>query len=391
MTKVKEVPFLVIGGGIGGLTAALGMAKAGREVYVLEKASKFAEIGAGLQLAPNAMAVLDQFGLFEAISEYAVFPKRLVLMDAYSGNQLSALDLGDGFRQRYGYPYAVMHRSDLHMVLLEACRANDAVTLLNNQEVENVDDEGSGVRVSCTDGTNYKAQAVVGADGLWSNTRRLIREDDAVCAEYVAYRGAIPTSEIQSHVGLDHVVMWVGPGMHFVQYPIRRKELFNQVAVFKSSRYREDSDDWGTPDELDAHFSQCCDLVRNAVTYIHRDRRWPMYDRDPIDNWTKGRFTLLGDAAHPMLQYLAQGACQALEDGACLGRKLALHDDVENAFSEYQKERIPHTARVQRNARTWGEILHTGDEMNVLLRNTLLSQRRSDDYRLTDWLYQTNL
>ncbi|MBO8163493.1 MAG: FAD-dependent monooxygenase [Brevibacillus sp.] len=388
MTKVTEVPFLIVGGGIGGLAAALGVAETGRSVHVLEQAKEFGEIGAGIQLAPNATAVLDKFGVLEAIREYAVFPKRLVLMDAFSGKELSALDLGGSFRERYGYPYLVLHRSDLHKVLLDACRANGRITLLTDQMVEHVENLGEKARVVCHDGTTYLTEAVIGADGLWSKTRRLFSDDKPVCSQYVAYRGTIPMSEITPHADLDDVIMWIGPHLHLVQYPVRRKELYNQVVVFKSFRYKEDSDDWGTPDELDEHFGACCPPVRNAVTYIQRQRRWPMYDREPIDNWTSGRITLLGDAAHPMLQYLAQGGCQALEDAACLTEMLRLHDtDVEKAFLAYQQERIPRTATVQRSARVWGDIIHADDPIAILLRNTIMEQRSPEDISHVDWLY----
>ncbi len=389
MSAVKETPFLVIGGGIGGLAAALSVADTGRPVVVLEQASQFGEVGAGLQLGPNAMAVLDRFGLFEAISEYAVFPKRLVLKDAITGDELSALDLGETFRERYGYPYAVMHRSDLHTVLLEACRENNLITLENNKAVVHVENQGERVRAGCEDGSTYLTDAVVGADGLWSKTRKLLIEDEPVCSEYVAYRGTIPTSEVESLVRLDDVVMWIGPYLHLVQYPVRRKELFNQVAVFKSFKYKPNSDDWGTPEELDETFSKCHPMVQNSITYMNRGFRWPMYDRSPIDNWTDGNLTLLGDAAHPMLQYLAQGACQALEDAACLNLKLYKYEnDVNRAFLEYQEERIPRTAKVQTNARIWGDFLHTEDPIALILREKILTGRSATDYSHVDWLYE---
>ncbi|PLS18609.1 3-hydroxybenzoate 6-hydroxylase [Bacillus sp. M6-12] len=391
VTSINKVSYLIIGGGIGGLAAALSIAGTGRSVHVLEQAPEFGEIGAGLQLGPNAMAVLDKFGLFEAISEFAFFPKRLVLMDAMSGKELTALDLGESFRNRYGYPYAVMHRTDLHTVLLNACRRNSRIALLNDKKVESVDNVEDQVKVTCSDGSSYMAEAVIGADGLWSKTRKLLIDDEPICSEYVAYRGTIPMEEVVSYAGLDDVTIWVGPDRHLVQYPVRRKELFNQVVVFKSYNYKkelEETTDWGTTEEMDERFSDCCETVRNAVSYIKRHRRWPLYDREPIDNWTKGRITLIGDAAHPMLQYLAQGACQAMEDAVTLGEKLnSYSNDVEKAFSKYQEERVPRTARVQKNARVFGEILHIGDEVGTLLRDTLLEQRSSEDFKAVDWLY----
>ncbi|USG64333.1 FAD-dependent monooxygenase [Brevibacillus ruminantium] len=390
MTNGMKVPFLIVGGGIGGLATALRVAKTGRTVHVLEQAREFGEIGAGIQLAPNATAVLDQLGVLDTIREFAVFPKRLVLMDALSGKELCALDLGEAFQKYYGYPYIVLHRSDLHRVLLEACMAHENITLLNDQVVESVWPLEKHARVVCQSGDEYLADAVIGADGLWSKTRKLFSDDTPVCSQYVAYRGTIPMAEVTPHAKLDDddVIMWIGPNLHLVQYPVRRKELYNQVVVFKSFRYKEDSDDWGTPEELDEHFGSCCAPVRHAVTYIQRQRRWPMYDREPIANWTSGRVALLGDAAHPMLQYLAQGGCQALEDAACLGEMLEAHgEDVETAFTAYQKDRIPRATKVQRNARVWGEIIHAEDPITILLRNTIMEQLNPRDLSYVDWLY----
>jgi salicylate hydroxylase len=388
MADVKQVPFLVIGGGIGGLSTALGVAETGREVHLIEKATEFGEVGAGLQLGPNALAVLDRLGVLESVYANAVFPKRLVLMDAMTGKELTALNLGEEFRNRYKYPYIVLHRSDLHQSLLDACRANPLITLYTKKEVIVVENEGDQARVTCADGSVFVANAVVGADGVRSKTRQLVSNDQPVSSHYVAYRGTIPMAEVKAHRDFDDVIMWSGPNLHLVQYPVRRRELFNQVAVFKSSRSLAGEEDWGTPEELDVAFSKCCETVKHAASYMNRDFKWPMYDRDPIANWTSGRVTLLGDAAHAMLQYLAQGGVQALEDVACLTNMLYTHgSDIETAFQEYQEERIPRSASVQTNARQWGEIIHAEDPISILLRDTLFAQHDAKDFSYVDWLY----
>ncbi|UOF89279.1 FAD-dependent monooxygenase [Fodinisporobacter ferrooxydans] len=390
MSNIKEIPFLIVGGGIGGLTAALGVAESGRSVYVLEQAPEIREVGAGIQLSPNATSVLSRFGVMDKLSELAVFPKRLVLMDAMTGKELSALDLGGSFLKKYGYPYIVLHRADLQQVLYEACKDNEKITVLTNQAVEKVENLGKKARVTLHDGTAYVADAVIGADGLHSITRKLFSNDQTVPSQYVAYRGTISMEEVSGTAGtdMDDVLMWIGPNLHLVQYPVRRGELYNQVIVFKSFRYKEDSDDWGTPDEIDEHFGKCCDPVRHAVSFISRQRRWPMYDREPINNWTSGRVALLGDAAHPMLQYLAQGGCQAIEDAACLSDSLHEHgDDFGTAFSAYQQKRMARATSVQRSARTWGEIIHAVDPTAILLRNSIMENRDSQDTHYVNWLY----
>lgn len=382
----KEV--IVVGGGIGGLAAALATAEAGHKTKVLEQAPQFGEIGAGIQMGPNAMAVLDRFGVADEIAKVAVFPKRLVLKDVYTAKELAALDLGEEFKAKYGFPYIVLHRSDLHRALVEAAEKNPLIGLVNDQIIETVEENEEGVTVTNQRGEQFTGKAVIGADGLWSKTRKYFSDDKPICSHYVAYRGAVPIEEISSDANMDDVIMWIGPNLHVVQYPVRKGKLYNQVVVFKSQNYKPDSNDWGTPEEMDQVFKGCHPLVENALSFIQRQIRWPMYDRLPIDNWTKGNFALLGDAAHPMLQYLAQGGCQALEDASYLADMLQLHgENFEQAFLAYQEERIPRTAKVQTSARIWGEVIHAEDPVSILLRDTLLEQKEAKEFEMIDWLY----
>lgn len=383
-----RVPLLIIGGGIGGLATALAVARAGFTAHVVEKAEQFAELGAGLQLAPNATRVLDSLGVLDEVKSHAMFPRRLVMGDAMSGNVITTVDLGRKFLDRFGYPYLVMHRGDLLAAELSACRSSSRIVLESNKEVVRIEDRGDRVRVDFRDGSTYECDALVGADGLHSLVRRTIADDgEPICAQFVAYRGTVPMEDVPEDADLESMTIWVGPDLHFVQYCIRPGALFNQVAVFRSDRYTPDADDWGTIEELDEHFSKTCPRVQHGIARISRGRRWPMFDRRPIPNWTRNRITLLGDAAHPMLQYIAQGACQALEDARCLGDKMAEHrGDVEKAFRAYQEARIPRTARVQELARLFGEVKHVHG-VGVLLRNALLARRASDDFEYLDWLY----
>jgi len=322
-----------------------------------------------------------------------------VFMHSDTGRHLTTVNFGAPFERRYGYAYSVMHRGDLLTVLHEACRAEDRITLEAGREVTELSDDGGAARVRFADGGGYECGAVVGADGLWSAARTLVSGDVPVCQKFVAYRGTLQASDVAvpaagngTPAGPNDEIIWIGPGKHLVQYPIRRGELYNQVAVFHSrsySRETELTDRWGTPAELDQAFAACCDPVRAGVALIGRDRRWVMYDREPLDNWTTGRITLLGDAAHPMVQYLAQGACQAIEDAGCLARQLTACDgDVVKAFAAYQAERIPRTALIQRSARIWGEIWHDDGPIIPLLRDRILTRRDPNDYTDLDWLYQ---
>jgi 2-polyprenyl-6-methoxyphenol hydroxylase-like FAD-dependent oxidoreductase len=392
MNRNHKTPILIAGGGIGGLAAALAIARAGLPVHVLEKSEQFVEMGAGLQLAPNATRMLDRLGLLDEIRRHAIFPKRLVMMDALSGRHITSLDLGEKFLAHFGYPYIVMHRSDLLEAELAACRANPLITLESSKEVVAVEDHGDTARVRCADDSVLDGSVLIGADGLWSTVRRTVCDDGPpLCAQFVAYRGTIDIEEAPADSDFENMTIWVGPDMHFVQYVVKSGKLFNQVAVFRSYRYKEDSDDWGTVEELDDHYNKMCPRVRTAITKIKRNRRWPMLDRAPVANWTRNRITLLGDAAHPMLQYIAQGACQALEDAVCLGEMFRrFPDDPVRTLNAYQESRMPRTARVQQLARLFGEVKHVHG-IGIALRNALLSKRAADDFEYVDWLYGCNV
>lgn len=386
MTKKSEV--IVVGGGIGGLAAALSIEKqTGKTVKILEQAPQFGEVGAGIQLAPNALEVLKQLGVMGEIEKLAVFPKRLVLKDVYTAEDIAVLDLGEAFKEHYENGYLVMHRSDLHGVLLKECEKHENISFEVDQHIVSAENTADGVVVKNSRGETFEAEALIGADGLKSNIRKKFSDDQPVCSEYVAYRGTLPIEEVSADTELDDVMMWIGPNLHLVQYPVRRGELYNQVVVFKSDNYKADSDDWGTPEEMDRRFANAHPRVENALSFIHRQIRWPMYDRLPIENWTDGNIALLGDAAHPMLQYLAQGACQALEDAIVLGEKMAEFPSYNEAFESYQAERIPRTAKVQTNARAWGEFIHAEDEFILTLRKAIFERHTKDDLSPTEFLY----
>ncbi len=383
----------VVGGGIGGLAAALAAARSGHRVTVVERAARFGEIGAGLQLAPNASLALEELGVLDAVQRSAVAPPRLVLMDALTGEQVTALDLsGDAYRERFKHPYLVTHRTDLHGALLAACEEHPSITLHTGRTVTDAVQTRAEVRLHFAETTErLAADAVVAADGLHSRLRRIVVNDGApVCSKYVAYRGALPVTRMKGptarHATTEAVVVWAGPRMHLVQYPVRRGELYNQVAVFESDHYDPASDDWGTEAELEERFAGACDAVRDALPLVARDRRWPLFDRLPITDWVHGRIVLLGDAAHPMLQYLAQGACQALEDAVALGHALRDHGRPEDAFASYAALRTERAAAIQTHARRFGEICHL-DGMGAFLRNRLLSDRTPEDFDDIAWVW----
>jgi len=380
----------IVGGGIGGLATALSLSRSGAagHIQVLERAPQFAEIGAGLQLAPNALHALVQIGVpEEAIAACGFHPRRLALMDALTGQLITALDVGEPFLRRYGRRYTVMHRGDLLQLLLDEATSRSNIELCPATTVVGAASNGRAATVDTADGATHHADLVVGADGLHSVLRDIvIGESELVLSGYVSYRGVLPFDRLADVAGGEDMLIWCGPEMHLVQYPIRRGELYNQVVCFRSDRYSPEHDNWGTASEIDGHYENACPEVRAGVELIDRERNWKMADRAPVDSWISGRLVLLGDAAHPMLQYVAQGACQALEDAACLGRSLARSATVDDALSTYVRIRAPRTARVQRSARVFGQFLHL-DGMGAAVRNFLLRGRATDDYSESEWLH----
>ncbi len=382
---------IVVGGGIGGLSCGYALASAGRQVRVLEQSPAFGEVGAGLQLGPNATRILREWGLLDEVIAAGVLPRRLVLKDALDGSELTHLDLGQDFLHRYGAPYVVIHRSDLLDILYRACQ-RAGVDLVTNARVLRVE-SGAGTATAVTDAATHDGALVLAADGLWSTLRANFSDDEPICSGYVAYRGAVPLSEAADlgELSLEDVVVYFGPGCHFVQYPLRQGDLLNQVAVFASPAYQRGAEDWGGPDELEAVFSRCCAQVRSGTAKLGRERRWPMFDRLPITNWVHGRLALTGDAAHPMLQYLAQGACQAIEDAWTLCMQAPSRgsdgpDEWQEALVTYEKLRTERTAQVQTTARAWGDLWHC-DGLTRTLRNELLRDRDPADYKHIDWVY----
>lgn len=386
MTR-HATPLAVVGGGIGGLATALALGRAGHAVQVVEQAPVFGEIGHGLQMGPNAVRVLDRLDVLRDVVDLAVRPRYAILLDAITGEELTRLDLGARFLGRFGHPYLVMHRGDLHTALLNACRRQPAITLRTAWTVSAVTDHGDATVTVHSAEEDITASGVIGADGLHSVVRRLLDTSEPDCGGYVAYRGTLPAAQVDSAAG-DDVLIWIGPYLHLVQYPIRGGELYNQVAVFGAPAYTQGLEPWGTPDELDDRFSITCDAVRAAIATIDRGRHWPMLDRTPLPTWQQGRVTLLGDAAHPMLQYLGQGACQALEDAVVLAEQVDQRPgDLPAAFAEYERRRRPRASRCQEVARPWGRLWHSDDPMTRGLRNRIMRDRAWDDYRDVDWLY----
>ncbi len=389
MGMTNDNPILISGGGIGGFAAALALSREGYRVRLLEQSDTFSEVGAGIQLGPNVFRMFDRLGVTEAVNELACFPDALVMMDGLSGEQITRIPLDGDFRKRFDKPYGVIFRPDLHTVLIDACEASPLISLSVNQKVERFEETHDGVLAHTREGRSHAGAALIGADGLWSRVReQIVGDGPPNVSGHIAYRAVLPIDEVPEHLRINSAVLWAGPKTHLVHYPLRRGELFNIVAVFHSDRYEEGWDSYGDPAELTERFAGQHDSVLQLLDKIESWRMWVLCDREPVKAWGKGRVTLLGDAAHPMLQYLAQGACMATEDAVCLASRVVHHDgDFETAFESYRDARYLRTGRVQLTARLYGDIYHAAG-VTAELRDIMLNGRTPDQaYQGVSWLY----
>lgn len=355
---------LIIGGGIGGLAAALAFSRAGASVELFERSPEFTEVGAGIQLGPNVVKVLHDWGLQEALAGVAAFPDRLQVRSALSGHELGVLRLGAAALERYGSPYATIHRADLHHLLLTALK-DESVQLTVNSSVERFVQQDTGVTLFTADGREAQGDVLVGADGLWSQVRQQLLNDGAPRATgHLAYRAMVPQSSLPARLQSRQITVWLGPQLHVVQYPVRGGEWLNVVAIVHG-RTEGDMAHWdhsANPAKLRSAMTATCAPLQDLIQAIESWRLWALSIRPPMrgaHEQAQGRVALLGDAAHPMLPYLAQGAGMAIEDAHCLAHAVGTRGlDVPTALAQYAASRWQRNARVQAGAIRNGKIFH---------------------------------
>ena len=387
MTTIGK-KFIVVGGGIGGLAAAVALSQQGVHVTVLEQAAQLGEIGAGVQLGPNAFAALDALGVGENARKRAVFTERLIMMDAVDGSEVGSFPVGQAFRDRFKNPYAVIHRADIHTSMLEATQGSDLIHVETSTKVVSVTQDNEGVTAVDQNGRIFKADALVAADGVRSVIREKMFKDPPRISGHVVYRAVVPVAEMPLDLQINAPVVWAGPDCHLVHYPLRDGQQYNLVVTFHS----RDEEEWGVTDgskeEVLSYFDGICPRARQMLHLPKTWRRWATADRNPLEKWGDGRVTMLGDAAHGMLQYMAQGACMAIEDAVTLGEAMKhCQGDVVNAFQLYEKSRIPRTARVVLSAREMGRLYHAKG-VERLVRNQLWEGRTPERfYDALEWLY----
>lgn len=365
---------LVAGGGIGGLAAALGASRAGWEVRLYERAAAFSEVGAGVQIGPNVVRRLQAWGLQQALQAVAAFPARLQVRNAVSGRELAVLPLGPTAVDRYGAAYATIHRADLHGLLLQELTQGTDAQLHLDHAIDRYADNGEAVTVRTSRGKEVEGDALIGADGLWSRTRtQLLAGMGGGGAPrvtgHLAYRALVPQQALPEALRTTQVTAWLGPRLHAVQYPVRRGELQNVVVIVQGpapqslESWDHDANAAGLDHALQGTCTALQDMVRGVSDHALAGwRLWPLCDRPPVrsaDEMARGLVGLLGDAAHPMRPYLAQGAGMAIEDAAELQRALAMHDlEVPLRLRRYALNRWERNARVQARSIRNGRIFH---------------------------------
>jgi salicylate hydroxylase len=386
--SASSAPVLVAGGGIGGLAAALALVRQGFDVTVLEQSPQIGEIGAGIQLGPNAFAAFDALGVGPAARARAVYTDSMVMHDAVDETLVGRIPTGEAFRARFGNPYAVIHRADVHLSLLEGAQATGRVQFLTSTRVERVEQHDNGVTVVDTQGQRHEGCAVIGADGVKSVVRQQYVGDPARVTGHVVYRAVVDKHDFPADLQWNAASLWAGPNCHLVHYPLRGGEQYNVVVTFHS----RDTEEWGVREgskaEVESYFQGICPKARQLIDLPKQWKRWATADREPIAQWSFGLATLLGDAAHPTTQYMAQGACMAMEDAVTLGEALRMHGNHwAPALTLYERSRVARTARIVLSSREMGRLYHAKG-VERLVRNGLWQGRSPERfYDALEWLY----
>ena len=391
MTRNAPKQIVIAGGGIGGLAAALACARQGMSIQLLERAAQLSEVGAGIQIGPNVTRILQAWGLGDALAQVAAFPQRLQARDAQTGQLLGSLRLGERAQSLYGAPYATIHRADLHALLLQAAQAAGAGLALG-QTVERWADSGEGLAVHGAGGASWQAAALIGADGVWSAVRsQLLGDAPARFTGHLAYRALVPQADLPSALRTQDVTVWMGPRLHVVHYPVRAGQALNIIAIVHGDQ-PNDPKDWdhaGHTDTLMQAMGHVGADLHQRLEAIPAWRLWALHDRPPVSaasQMAQGRVALLGDAAHPMRPYLAQGAGMAIEDAQVLAQCLASDaGSVTQRLQAYADQRWARNAQVQARAIRNGSIFHA---QGLVAMGRNLSMRLMGE-RLMDvpWLY----
>jgi salicylate hydroxylase len=385
----KDLSIAIIGGGIGGLAAALSLLRAGLDAHVYERARTLSEVGAGIQVSPNASRILHRFGLADSLAEMGVKPLAWHQRRWDDGRTLLRTELGDAVEAAFGFPHYQMHRAD---VLATLVRAVPRERLHVGHRLIGLVDHGDRVEADFENGARISADALVGADGIHSTVRHVVFGPETPhFTGCVAYRGLVPAARL-AHLYLEVTAqVWMGPGKHFVHYYVQKRQLVNFVAVIEQDTWtRESWTDRGQVADALAAYEGWHPQVRSILGAVDETFIWALFDRKPMPCWSVGRVTLLGDACHAMLPMMAQGAAQAIEDGATLAECLSHVDgrDVPEALHRYEALRLPRASRVQSLSEANKLRFHLPDGPVQQARDAEMARGATDwSLQAVAWLY----
>lgn len=386
---MSDLPFIVAGGGIAGLAAALGLSAHGAPVRLFEQAKAFEEVGAGLQMSPNGVHALRELGAWDAIEPSCVIPSEIHVRDGVTGAVLQRIRLGKPFEERFGAPYRVCHRADLLAGLLRTARERKSVELKTASKVMSAANTESGARISFADGASAEGRAVIAADGIRSTLRAGVADDSApVARNTVIYRALLPLAKVPPEIEPDCVTLWLCRGGHVVHYAVSNWRNFNIVAACDGNIAEGGWNEPANFTEVARRFSGVCEDLSNLLAAPANWLRWPGSDLNPLPRWSDGRIVLAGDAAHATLPFLAQGAVMSLEDAVVLAREVAKDQGLEAAFAAYEAQRRPRTARIQDQSRKMSRIYHANGALAFFRNLTLNFSSPSMALNRVDWIYR---
>ncbi len=380
---------LIVGGGIGGLCTAIALARNGISSHILEQADSFSEAGAGIQIGPNGMRILLDWGMEEHLNGRGALPRCVHIHDGLSGASLNKVPLGETAQQRYGAPYKVFHRSELQMALLNKARAMPNIEISTAFQVSEFDERKNNIPVTSSLGEKHSGRLLIGADGLWSRTRKyLFPNIEPRFIGKTAWRTLASHSDVPEPFNQCETGLWMAPNAHLVHYPVLGGEIINVVAVVEDSYNHQGWSHEGRAQDLFPHYENWHDVPRGFLKARTNWQKWALFDIKPLRSWSVGRVCLLGDAAHPAIPFLAQGGVMAMEDAHILAQLLDLYgEDHRTAFAQYQSQRRPRATYVMKTAKKLGKIYHMKGFMRQA-RNGVITRKKPEkmlsDY---DWLY----
>ena len=389
MTNTLDLPVIIVGGGIAGLTLSIALAHKNIPCHILEKSEHFSEIGAGIQLGPNATKILYKLGLKSDLAKHIYEPETLDIKNGSNNKSLNTVFLKNTVQQLYNSPYFTIHRADLHKVLLEKAMSYECVKIQNNFKIVGFKTSTSNMVALSETGSEIKARLIVGADGIWSSiAKQIAPESSPIFLGKTAWRSLLPMDQCPDFINQEAVTLYMGPNSHLVHYPVKRKGFLNIVAIINDKTSSKSWEQEAASNKLFQRFEKWQPTLQQFLTNISGWTKWPLYQRPVLSKWYQENIVLIGDAAHPILPFLAQGAAMAIEDAKCLADHLSGSlQQTSVTFENFQKERIKRVQKVQQASQKNGTIYHlTG--LTAFARNQVIANRSGasllKDYH---WLY----